>query len=199
VLAANMETALNALWDGAPAPGNRVAVVGAGVVGVLTAYLCARLADASVTLVDIEPARATIAAALGLAFAAPKQAPADCDLVIHASASAAGLATALNLAADEATVLELSWYGEGDVPVPLGGAFHSRRLTLKASQVGQIAPSHRAEWSYKRRLSAAIALLADPALDALLAPPVRFRDLPQRLPGILGPASGVLCQRIDYD
>jgi hypothetical protein len=135
---------------------------------------------------------------LGLKFAQPESAPADCDLVVHTSASAAGLATALNIAGDEAIVLELSWYGAGDVAVPLGGAFHSRRLKLVSSQVGKVAPSHRATWTHRQRLAAAIELLADARLDALLAPAVAFDDLPTLLPKILAPGSGVLCQRIDY-
>ena len=200
VLAANMETALNATWDAGidAAPVGRVAVVGAGVVGALVGYLCGRMKGTEVTLVDINPARAAIANAFGLRFAAPAVAPADCDLVVHTSATAAGLATALNLAREEATVLELSWYGAGTVPVPLGGAFHSRRLKLVSSQVGKVAPSHRADWTYRRRLEAAIALLADPKLDVLLAPAVAFRELPARLPDILGAKSGVLCQLIAY-
>jgi hypothetical protein len=199
ILAANMETALNAVWDAEPKPGDRIAIVGAGVVGLLVGFLCRRLvADADVTLIDINPARAEIARALNLRFAAPDSAPTECDLVVHTSASAAGLATALNLARDEATVLELSWYGAGDVAVPLGGAFHSRRLRLVSSQVGKVAPSHRAIWTHRARLEAALAYTASPALDALIAPPVRFNDLPAQLPQILAPASGVLCQRIDY-
>jgi threonine dehydrogenase-like Zn-dependent dehydrogenase len=168
------------------------------VVGALVAWLCAKLPGAEVTLIDIASARAETARALGVAFAAPQAAAGDCDLVVHASGSAAGLATALGLAGDEATVLELSWYGAGEVAVGLGGAFHSRRLRLVASQVGRVAPSHRARWTTRRRLAAALGLLADPALDALLAPAVAFGDLPAKLPGILGPQSGVLCQLIDY-
>lgn len=198
VLAANMETALNAVWDAGPGPFRDVAVVGAGVVGALAGLLFHRLAGAKVTLVDVAPARAELAASLGLAFSNPERAPGDRDLVVHTSASAAGLATALNLAADEATVLELSWYGAGDVAVPLGGAFHSRRLKLVSSQVGKVAPSHRATWTHRQRLAAAIELLADDRLDALFAPAVAFDDLPERLPRILAPGSGVLCQRIDY-
>ncbi len=198
VLAANMETALNAVWDAEPLPAGRIAVVGAGVVGALTAFLCARLAGAAVTLVDINPARAELAKKLALGFAAPDAAPANCALVIHASGTAAGLATALSLAAFEATVLELSWYGDAQVPVPLGGAFHSRRLRLVASQVGHVAPSHRATWTHRRRLTEAVALLADARLDALLAPAVKFHDLPIRLADILSPKSGVLCQLITY-
>jgi hypothetical protein len=199
VLAANMETALNAVWDAGPQHGGRIAVVGAGVVGALVGYLCMRtVPDVDVTLVDVNPARAEVARALGVRFAVPADAPTECDLVVHASATAAGLATALDLARDEAIVLELSWYGAGDVPVPLGGAFHSRRLRLVASQVGKVAPSHRASWTPRARLEAALAYTADPRLDALMAPAVRFEQLPARLAEIFQPASGVLCQRIDY-
>ncbi len=196
VLAANMETALNAVWDAAPA--GRVAVVGAGVVGLLVAYLCRKLAGAEVTLVDINPARADVAAKLGVAFAKPDAAPADSSLVVHVSGTAAGLTTALSLAAFEATVLELSWYGDALVPVPLGGAFHSRRLRLVSSQVGHVARSHRADWTHHRRLTEAVSLLADPCLDALLAPAVPFADLPARLHDILDPKSGILCPLIAY-
>jgi NADPH:quinone reductase-like Zn-dependent oxidoreductase len=198
VLAANMETGLNATWDAAPGPSGRIAVVGAGVVGALTGYLCARIEGADVTLVDIDPARETLAKALGLKFATPGAAPKDCDFVFHSSASAAGLTTALDLAADEATIIELSWYGAGTVAVPLGGAFHSRRLKLVSSQVGKVAPSRRSEFTHRRRLETAIGLLADPRLDALLAPTVAFGELPARLPDILKSRSGVLCQLVTY-
>jgi hypothetical protein len=198
VLAANMETALNAVWDAAPGPADRIAVVGAGVVGALVAWLCGRLPGASVTLVDVDPSRADLARTLGVDFAKPEAAPGDCDLVVHASGRPAGLATALGLAGHEATVLEMSWYGAGDMPVPLGGAFHSRRLKLISSQVGQVAPSHRPRWTFRRRLAAALSLLDDARLDALLAPAITFADLPARLPAILAPDSGVLCQLIDY-
>ena len=198
VLAANMETALNAVWDARPGPADRIAVVGAGVLGLLVARLCARMPGTAVTVVDVNPERAGIARAFGAAFAAPDDATGDCDLVVHTSASAAGLATALRLAGDEATVLELSWYGSDDVKVPLGDVFHSRRLRLISSQVGKVAPSHRPRWDYRRRLSAALSLLNDPVLDALIAPPVAFTDLPARLPDILTPTSGVLCQLIRY-
>ena len=198
VLAANMETALNAVWDAAPGPADRIAIVGAGVVGSLVAYLCGRLPGADVTLVDINPARAELAQALGVSFARPERAKGDCDLVVHASGNAAGLDTALALAGEEATVLEMSWYGDALVTALLGGAFHSRRLRLISSQVGQIAPSHRPRWTHGRRLAAALALLTDPRLDALLAPPVAFRDLARRLPDILDAKSGMLCQSITY-
>ena len=198
VLAANMETALNATWDAAPGPLGRIAVIGAGVVGALVGFLCARIEGAEVTLVDIDPAREVLAWAFGLNFATPEAAPVDCDFVFHTSATAAGLTTALNIARDEATIVELSWYGAGMVSVPLGGAFHSRRLKIVSSQVGKVAPSNRANWTHRQRLEAAIKLTADPRLDALLAPAVAFRELPSLLPDILKPRSGVLCQLISY-
>jgi threonine dehydrogenase-like Zn-dependent dehydrogenase len=198
VLAANMETALNATWDAAPGPFGRIAVVGAGVVGALVGFLCARIEDAEVTLVDVDSSRDAIAWGFGLDFAKPEEAPTDCDFVFHTSATAEGLATALGIAGEEATVLELSWYGSGNVAVPLGGAFHSRRLKLISSQVGKVAPSHRAAFSYRQRLEAAIKLTAHPHLDALLAPALAFDELPARLPDILKPRSGVLCQLVSY-
>ncbi len=199
VLAANMETALNAVWDGAPGPADRIGIIGAGVVGTLVAFLCARIPGAEVILVDLEPSRAEIARALGVAFAPPDDAPTECDCVFHASGSAAGLTTAIACAGDEATIVELSWYGAGSVAVPLGAAFHSRRLRLVSSQVGQVSASHRPRWTTRRRLAAAIQLLRDDRLDVLLAPALNFYTLPARLPDILGAHSGVLCQLIAYN
>ena len=198
VLAANMETALNAVWDAGVGPADRVAIVGAGAVGALVAFLCGRIPGADVTLVDINPARGELAEKLGVRFAKPETAKADCDIVFHTSGSAAGLATALSLGGEEAAVLEMSWYGDMSVTALLGGAFHSRRLRLISSQVGRIAPSHRPRWTHERRLAAAVALLADARLDALLAPAIAFHDLPMRLPAILDPKSGTLCQLIAY-
>jgi NADPH:quinone reductase-like Zn-dependent oxidoreductase len=198
VLAANMETALNGVWDGAPGPADRIAVVGGGVVGLLVARLCARMPGAQVTVVEVVEQRREIVQTLGAGFAAPAGAPPDCDLVFHASGTSAGLATALRIAGEEATIVELSWYGAGDVAVPLGEAFHSRRLRLVASQVGQVAPSHRPRWSRSARLAAALDLLADPALDGLLAPAVRFEDLPARLAEILRSQTDARCPLIRY-
>ena len=198
VLAANMETALNATWDAEPIPSGPMAIVGAGVVGALVGYLCARVPGAEVTLIDINPVREKLARALGLQFANADHAPVDCKLVVHTSADPKGLATALNIAGDEATILEMSWYGEGTVPVPLGGAFHSRRLRIVSSQVGKVAPSRRATTTHRQRLEQAIELLADARLDALLMPPVPFHELPERLPDILNRRNDVLCQLIQY-
>jgi hypothetical protein len=198
VLAANMETALNAVWDAAPGPSDRIAIVGAGVVGSLVAYLCGHLPGADVTLVDINPRRAELAGALGVGFAGPEHAKGDCDLVVHASGSPDGLRTAIELAGDEATVLEMSWYGDTAVSAMLGGSFHSRRLRLVSSQVGKLAPSHRPRWTHGRRLAAAVELLKDARLDALLAPVISFQDLPERMPEILDARSVTLCQPITY-
>jgi threonine dehydrogenase-like Zn-dependent dehydrogenase len=198
VLAANMETALNAVWDAQPGPADRIAIIGAGVVGCLIAWLCGRIPGSQVTLCDIDLSRAGIAKALGVGFATPAEAPHDCDLVFHASGTPQGLSAAISLAGNEASVIELSWYGAGDVPVSLGGAFHSRRLKLISSQVGQVASSHRPRWTHRRRLEAAISLLSDPALDVLIAPAIHFEDLPERLPDVLRAGSGILCQRVDY-
>ena len=198
VLAANMETALNALWDGGALPGSRIAVVGGGVVGALTAWLAGRMPGAEVTLVDLRPERAALAHALGVAFALPGDAPAGCDLVFHASATATGLSTALAAAGDESSVIELSWYGDRSVAVGLGGSFHSGRLRLIGSQVGRVAPAMRARWSLRRRIEKALALLADPCLDVLLEPDVPFERLPGELARILGPGGGALCQVVSY-
>ena len=198
VLAANMETALNAVWNGAAGPSDTIAVVGAGVVGALTAYLCGRLPGTSVTLVDVRENRAVLAAQLGVGFSTPGSAPKECDIVFHASANPAGLATALSLAGNESDVVELSWYGDKPVAAPLGGAFHSKQLRLVSSQVGHLAPSRRARWSYSRRLQAALDLLQDARLDALLESPINFADLPARIPELLAPQADILCQVVRY-
>lgn len=198
VLAANMETAVNALWDGAPRIGDRIAIVGAGTVGCLAAALAARLPGTAVELVDIDPARAVLAEALGCRFARPENASGEVDLVIHASGSAAGLATALSLAGFEATVLELSWYGDVPVPAPLGEAFHAKRLTLRSSQVGSVATSRRARWSHRRRLTLALDLLRDPVFDRLLTGDCAFADLPATMAALATNPAGALCHVVRY-
>jgi len=198
VLAANMETALNALWDAEPRLGDRIAVVGGGVVGLLAAWLAARMPGTAVEVVDLRPERRGVIEQLGARFAEPDAATPDADLVLHASGSATGLATALRLAAFEATVLEMSWYGSRPVAAPLGAAFHSRRLTLKSTQVGHVATAQRSRWSHRRRMALALALLADPVLDALVTDHAPFADLPEVLARLSRGASATLCQRIDY-
>jgi threonine dehydrogenase-like Zn-dependent dehydrogenase len=251
-LAANMETALNGLWDSGAGPADRIVVVGGGIVGLLVGYLAARLPGAEVMLVDVAEERRAIAETLGMRFYSPTPAtgggkdlrtvgwveppcetqhsrvvpkvvgppssaqpttpsqdlislasggegiPANADVVFHTSATAPGLATAIAAAGFEATIVELSWYGEGTIPVPLGGAFHSRRLKLISSQVGQVATSRRARWDYRRRLTAALALLKDDRLDALLTEEIAFADAPVKLPGLLAAGARGLAPVVRY-
>lgn len=199
VLAGTVETAVNALWDAPPLLGDRVAVVGGGMVGCCVARLLARVPGTAVTLVDVDPARAATAAALGVGFAAPADAPAGQDLVVHASATEAGLQRSLDLLAPEGTVLELSWYGDRPVRLSLGGAFHSGRLTVRASQVGAVAPARRERRTTRDRLRLALDLLHDEAFDALLAGPVPFADLPGLMAGLAAGSVPGLCHVITYD
>lgn len=198
VLAANMETALNIAWDAGALPGERIAVIGAGVVGLLVASLLARLPGAVVTVIDLNPARAPLAARFGCAFALPGDAPGGQELIVHATGRAEGLRLALGLAAFEGRIVEASWFGAGEVGVPLGGNFHSRRLALIASQVGAVARPMRGRRSHAERLGLALSLLADARYDLLLDGPTRFADLPARMPAILA-APGPLCHVVTYD
>ena len=198
VLAANMETALNGLWDAGVLPGDRVSVVGGGTVGCLVAWLAGRVPGCEVELVDVNAARAATASALGVAFAAPGTARGSADVVIHASGAPAGLDTALRLAGDEAMVVEMSWYGDRPVPAALGGAFHAQRLTLKSSQVGRVAASQRTRWSTRRRMALALGMLAEPALDVLLTGDTKLAGLPEAMPRLLAESADVLCHTVRY-
>ena len=198
VLAANMETAINGVWDGGPRVGDRIAVIGGGVVGCLVAWLAGRIPECRVELVDTNDERAAIASRLGVGFATPDRATPEADLVFHASGAPEGLATALRLAAFEAVVVEMSWYGARAVPVPLGGAFHSRRLTLRASQVGAVATSQRSRWTHRRRMALALALLVDPCLDGLITGESPFEALPEVMAELARGPGHALCHRITY-
>ncbi|MHC5908530.1 zinc-dependent alcohol dehydrogenase [Streptomyces sp. S6] len=197
VLAGTVETAVNALWDAAPMIGDRVAVVGGGMVGCSVAALLARFPGVKAQLVDADPARAETAAKLGIDFALPQDAAGDLDLVIHASATEAGLTKALELLRPEGTVVELSWYGDRRIALPLGEAFHSRRLTIRSSQVGTVSPA-RASRSYADRLALALDLLADPALDALITGECAFEELPEVMPKLVSGKIPALCHRVRY-
>ncbi|WP_411149941.1 zinc-dependent alcohol dehydrogenase [Streptomyces sp. A30] len=199
ILAGTVETAVNALWDAAPLVGDRIAVVGGGMVGSSVAALLARFPGVRVQLVDADPARAKTAEALGVGFALPQDALGDCDLVVHASATEQGLARALELLRAEGTVLELSWYGDRQVSLPLGEAFHSRRLVVRSSQVGSVSPARRSSRTYADRLALALKLLADPALDALVTGESAFGELPDVLPRLASGEIPALCHRVRYD
>lgn len=198
ILAGTVETAVNAMWDAAPLVGDRIAVVGGGMVGCCVAAIAARLPGARVQLVDADPARATVARELGVDFASPADAAGGCDLVVHASASAAGLARSLELLAQEGTVIELSWYGDQPVGVPLGESFHSRRLTLRSSQVGSVSPRQRGRRDFADRLALSLELLSDPVFDRLITGECRFDDLPAVLPRIATGEIATLCHRVTY-
>ncbi|MFF4905693.1 dehydrogenase [Streptomyces sp. NPDC001260] len=198
VLAGTVETAVNALWDAAPLIGDRIAVVGGGMVGCSVAALLARFPGVKVQLVDADPARAKVAQALGVDFALPADAHGERDLVVHASATEQGLARSLELLSAEGTVIELSWYGDRKVSLPLGEAFHSRRLVIRSSQVGTVSP-RRAGRSYADRLALALELLADPALDALVTGESAFDELPDLMPRLASGELPALCHRIRYE
>ena len=198
VLAANLETAINGVWDARVQVGDRVTVIGAGAVGCLVAWIAAQVPGAEVELVDVNPDRAGTARALGVRFAAPDSAKTGADVALHASGSATGLALALNLAGFEATIVEMSWYGDQVVPVTLGEAFHARRLTLKSSQVGTVAASQRARWDTRRRMQLALAMLADPALDILITGESHFDALPEVMSQLAAAPGNTLCHRIRY-
>jgi threonine dehydrogenase-like Zn-dependent dehydrogenase len=198
VLAANLETAVNGLWDAVPRVGDRVAVIGAGTVGCLVAWLAARIVGCDVELIDTDARKAAAAKALRVPFRAPEEAQRDADVVVHASGSAAGLATALAVAGVEATVTELSWFGASAPAVPLGEAFHSRRLVLKSSQVGAIATAQRARWGTARRMGLVLKLLAHSELDALISGESPFEELPAVLAQLATAPGYTLCHRIVY-
>jgi threonine dehydrogenase-like Zn-dependent dehydrogenase len=196
VLAANMETAVNVLWDAAPLAGERVLVIGAGVVGLLAASLLSRIPAARVTVVDIDATRGSLARLFGCNFVLPEQAPRGQDLIVHASASECGLRLALECATFEGRIIEASWFGDATPSLPLGQAFHSRRLQLIGSQVGAIASPMRGKRTHAERLALALELLAEPRYDALLEGPTRFEEMPEAMPRILAP--GGLCHVITY-
>jgi threonine dehydrogenase-like Zn-dependent dehydrogenase len=199
VLAANLETAINGVWDASPRIGDRVVVVGAGTVGSLVAWLAGRIHGCNVELVDINPKRAAVAKALGVRFSTPEAVAGSADVVVHASGSAAGLSLALGMAAFEATIIELSWYGDQAVSLPLGQAFHARRLTIKSSQVGSVASSQRPRWDFRRRMALALASLTDPALDVLITGESAFESLPQVMSELANGTLDALCHRVRYD
>ncbi len=199
VLAGTVETAVNALWDAAPLVGDRVTVVGGGMVGCCVARLLARIPGAQVTLVDVDAGRAGVAAALGVNFALPADAAGDRDLVVHTSATSAGLQQSLDLLAPEGTVIDLSWYGDTDVTLSLGGAFHSRRLGIRASQVGVVAPARRRNRTTTDRLALALDLLQDPAFDVLLTGVSPFAELPEVMPRLASGELPALCHVVSYD
>jgi threonine dehydrogenase-like Zn-dependent dehydrogenase len=198
VLTGTVETALNALWDAGPLIGDRVAVVGAGMVGCCVARLLQRMPGVDVTLVDVDPSRASVAEALGVTFAQPDEAPEDLDIAVHASATASGLQRSLDLLGFEGTVVDLSWYGDAETSLSLGGAFHSRRLSIVSSQVGTVATARRARRTPAERRAVAVDLLRDPAYDVLLSGRSAFAELPAVMAKLADGSLPALCHTIRY-
>jgi NADPH:quinone reductase-like Zn-dependent oxidoreductase len=198
VLAANMETAVNAVWDARPKVGDHIVIIGAGVVGLLIAWLCRQLPGTSIAVVDINLDRESVARALGVPFVSKSLLKEKADLVIHASGQPEGLCAALEVAGDEATIVEVSWYGNRSVPLPLGEAFHSRRLTIRSSQVGRLHPEQAPRWNQSRRMSLALELLRDSKLDVLITGESDFEELPEILKNLSENPKSALCQLIRY-
>lgn len=197
-LAANAETALNTVWDARIGPGDRVLIVGGGVLGLLIARIAANIPGVATTVCDVDATRADVVRQLGAAFASPDVAPGEQDAVIHTSATAAGLDIALRAAGVEARVVEASWHGAGAIPVPLGADFHALRLQLISSQVGAIPADRRARWSNARRLATALELLKDDAFDAIITAEISFADAPQAIPKVLARGAPGLATVIRY-
>ena len=199
VLVANLETALNGIWDSGIAVGDRVYVLGAGVVGALTAWIAANIPGTDVTLLDIDEGRQSIADQLDINFDTPGRARREADIVFDCSGAPSALARALELAGFEAVITVMSWFGSTEVALPLGEAFHSKRLLLRSSQVGRIGGGRQVRWNHKRRMAKAIDLLQSPELDALISDESPFRELPNVLPSIARGQTDTLCHRIRYD
>jgi threonine dehydrogenase-like Zn-dependent dehydrogenase len=193
-----METAINVMWDAQPTAGDRIIIVGAGAVGLLVGWLCRQVPGTRVTVVDTNPSREPVATHLGIPFLSEPPRDADADLVVHASGQPEGLTTALAAAGVEATIVEASWFGNRLVPVPLGEAFHARRLTLRSSQVGRVPPGRAARWTTRRRLILALEMLRDPRLDALITGESAFEDLPSVLATLSHAPESAICHRIRY-
>src|SRR5262249_16529419 len=198
VLAANMETAINGLWDARVQVGDRVSVIGGGTIGCLVAWLAGRTPGCEIELVDVNPTREGVARTLGVRFASPEDATGDADVVIHASGTGAGLTAAVRIAAFESTIVELSWHGNQQVPLELGGRFHSQPFTINSSPVGSVATSHRSRWTTRRRLELAIAMLGDPVLDRLITGESAFEELPAVMERLVSDPGDTLCHRIKY-
>jgi 2-desacetyl-2-hydroxyethyl bacteriochlorophyllide A dehydrogenase len=178
VLAANLETALNVVWDAGVALGDEVVVLGGGVVGSLVGHV-ARLGGAQARVLEPSEPRRRAAQRLGLDAVSPESAGSKlADIVVEASGNPAALDQAISLAREEGVVAVASFYGERVAAVRLGSEFHRRRLSLKASQVSRLPPSRAPGWSFERRFGLVARLLADSRLDALLERPLPFAEAP---------------------
>jgi threonine dehydrogenase-like Zn-dependent dehydrogenase len=198
VLAGAVETAVNVLWDAGPLIGDRVTIVGAGMIGCCVARLMRGIPELDVVLVDVDTSRREVADRLGVRFAEPGDAPGDRDLVINTSGSEAGLQLALESVVTDGEVIEASWYGDRPVTLALGADFHSRRLTIRSSQVGAVARRRRGTRTTRDRLTLALELLQDAAFDTLLTGHSPWSELPAVMAGLATDRSAELCHTIDW-
>ncbi|AUZ36491.1 dehydrogenase [Arthrobacter sp. PGP41] len=198
VLTGTVETAVNALWEAGPRLGDRIAVVGAGLVGGMVATLLRTFPLQRLQLVDLDARRRHLADSLGVDFAHPDDALADCDIVFHCSASQEGLERSLQLVGDEGDVIEMSWYANREVTLPLGEDFHARRLSIRASQVGVVARARRHRRTSADRLDLAVSLLKDPVFDTFLTGISPFAELPGTVQDLANGKFEALCHVIEY-
>jgi 2-desacetyl-2-hydroxyethyl bacteriochlorophyllide A dehydrogenase len=198
VLAGAVETAVNVLWDAAPLVGDRITVVGAGMIGCAVARLAGGIPGVDVVVLDVDRSKAAVCALLGVHYAHPEDAPADRDIVVDASGSEGGLQLALHSAATEGEIIVASWFGDRPVSLQLGADFHSRRLTIRSSQVGMVSPRRRESRSAADRLALSLRLLRDPAFDALLTGDSSWRDLPGVMAAVADGSAPGLCHTIDW-
>ena len=176
----NLETAVNGVWDAALRPAEQAVVVGAGPVGLLLAFVLRRETGTPTIVMEPDADRAAFAADLPWVgeVLSPQDADGAHDVALHASGSPAGLQSALDTVGFEGRVIDLSWYGSTPVTLDLGTAYHHDRKRIQASQVGTVAPNHRGPDGHRVRNEAVLDLLKDDGLDALMARPEPFHQLP---------------------
>ncbi|MDR6688949.1 threonine dehydrogenase-like Zn-dependent dehydrogenase [Arthrobacter sp. 1088] len=197
VLTGIVEVAINALWEAGPRLGDRVAVVGGGLVGGVLATILRKYPLGRLQLVDADADKRSLAEKLNIDFALPDEAENDCDIVFHCSASNEGLKLSLQLAGDDSDVIELSWFADKEVSLPLGEDFHARRLTIRSSQVGAVALPRRHRRTNAQRLQLAAATLKDPLFDAFLSSECQFQNLPITLVKLFEKPGG-FCHVVAY-
>jgi len=176
VLASNVETALNAIWDSRLSAGDRVLIIGMGLIGSLVARLASQFPATQVSVADTDPARLALAREQGFSQYEPSDAP--FDVAFHSSGSSAGLQTAIDAVGYEGKVIELSWYGTRSAEVKLGGSFHQQRKQIISSQVSQLPSHQQSRWDYRRRKQTVLNLLQDDGWDDFLTATVDFPEAP---------------------
>lgn len=197
-LASNLETAVNAVWDSGVSVGDRVAVVGFGIIGSLVARLLAQLPAVSLTILEKDPDRIKMAKSMGFEVSPNENLSTPLDIAFHCSSTAAGLQTCIDTVGLEGKVIELSWYGDKSVELNLGGTFHPQRKVIISSQVSQIPASHQHRWDFRRRKEAVFELLKNPDFDLHTPKTTPFTNLPEVFSEIRKGSSKQLVWIVDY-